>query len=222
MLKALLKKQLFEINSGFFYDRKKGAARSKAASVGLIVLYGLLVVGVLGGVFTMLALGICGPLNEIGMGWLYFALFCLIAVALGVFGSVFSTYAGLYLAKDNDLLLSMPIPVRYILISRLLSVYLLGLLFTAVVLLPAILVYLVVTPFRLASLVGCIVLLAVISIFVLFLSCLLGWVVAKISLKLKNRSFITVAVSVLFLGGYYFVYFKAQEWIQALVANAAV
>ncbi len=221
MLKALLKKQLFEINCGFFYDRKKGVARSKAASIGLIVLYGLLVVGVLGGVFTMLALSICGPLNEIGMGWLYFALFCLIAVALGVFGSVFSTYAGLYLAKDNDLLLSMPIPVRYILISRLLSVYLLGLMFTAVVLLPAILVYLIVTPFRLASLAGCIVLLALISIFVLFLSCLLGWVVAKISLKLKNRSFITVAVSVLFLGGYYFVYFKAREWIQALVANAA-
>lgn len=222
MLKALLKKQLFEINRGFFYDQKKGVARSKATSVLLIAAYALLVVGLLGGIFTALAANICGALAEAGMGWLYFALFCLIAVALGVFGSVFSTYSGLYLAKDNDLLLSMPIPVRDILISRLLSVYLLGLLFSAVVLVPAIVVYLVVMPFRAAALVGCIVLLALVSIFVMFLSCLLGWVVAKISLKLKNRSFISVAVSVLFLGGYYFVYFKAQTWIRELVTNAAV
>lgn len=221
MLKSLLKKQLFEINRGFFYDQKKGVARSKTSSVLLIVGYALLVVGLLGGFFTVFAANICGVLAEAGLGWLYFALFCLIAVALGVFGSVFSTYSSLYLAKDNDLLLSMPIPVRYILISRLLSVYLLGLLFSAVVLLPAVVVYLIVTPFRLAALVGCIVLLLLVSIFVMFLSCLLGWVVAKISLKLKNRSFISAAVSVLFLGGYYFVYFKAQTWIQALIANAA-
>ena len=36
-------------------------------------------------------------------------------------------------------------------------------------------------------------LVLLISIFVLTLSCALGWVVAKISLKLKNKSFITVA-----------------------------
>ena len=36
------------------------------------------------------------------------ALMGLLAVFLGAFGSVFNTYSGLYLAKDNDLLLSMP------------------------------------------------------------------------------------------------------------------
>lgn len=45
------------------------------------------------------------------------------------------------LAKDNDLLLSMPTPVRTILLSRLLSVYLMGLLYSGVVLLPAMIVY---------------------------------------------------------------------------------
>lgn len=43
-------------------------------------------------------------------------------------------------------------------------------------------------------------LLIVISLFVLALSCVLGWVVAKISLKLKNKSFITVLVSLVFSG----------------------
>ena len=54
------------------------------------------------------------------------------------------------------------------------------------------------------------------------LSCLLGWVVARISLKLKNKSFITVLLSLLFLAAYYFVYYKAQALITLLVENAAV
>ena len=62
----------------------------------------------------------------------------LIAILLGIFGSVFSTYTGLYLAKDNDLLLSMPIPVQTIMFARLMGVYLMGLMYLAVVIVPAI------------------------------------------------------------------------------------
>ena len=60
-----------------------------------------------------------------------------------------------------------------------------------------------------------------ISVFVLTLSCALGWVVAKISLKFINKSFITVVVSLVFIGGYYFVYYKSQTLIQELLSNAA-
>ena len=54
---------------------------------------------------------------------------------------MFNTYAGLYLPKDNDLLLSMPIPVSVLVAARLLGVYLMGLLYSAIVILPAIIVY---------------------------------------------------------------------------------
>ena len=43
MLKILLKKQLYELNSSFFYDRKKGKARAKSTSILFIVLYALLI-----------------------------------------------------------------------------------------------------------------------------------------------------------------------------------
>lgn len=65
----------------------------------------------------------------------------LISVLLGAFGSVFNTYAGVYLPKDNDLLLSMPIPVSALVGARLAGVYLMGFLYSAVVILPAVLVY---------------------------------------------------------------------------------
>ncbi len=71
------------------------------------------------------------------------------------------------------------------------------------------------------AIIGGILLCFLISVFVLTLSAALGWVVAKISLKLKNKSFTAVFASLVFMGVYYFVYFKAQTVISDLVANAA-
>ena len=222
MVKTLLKKQFTEIFRSYFYDTKKNKARSKAGTIAYFVLFVLIMAGMLGGMFTMMSLSLCEPLCAAGAGWLYFAITGIIAILLGIFGSVFSTYTGLYLAKDNDLLLSMPIPVRAIMLSRLMGVYLMGLMYAAVVILPAIVVYLITVPFSAAALIGCIIFLLLISVIVLTLSCLLGWVVAKLSVKLKNKSFVTVLISLVFIALYYFVYFKAMNIIRDLIANIAV
>ena len=201
MLKLLLKKQLFEIFRSYFYDAKKNKARSRLATALYIGLFVLLMAGILGGIFTLLAVKLCGPLAAAGLGWLYFALMGLIAVLLGAFGSIFNTYAGLYLPKDNDLLLSMPVPVSSLVAARLSGVYLMGLMYSAVVILPAVIIYWI-------------------SLAVLVLSCALGWVAAKISQKLRNKSLVVVLASLVFIGLYYFVYFKAQSVLQDLLANA--
>lgn len=222
MLSVLLKKQMTEIFRNYFYNPKKNAARSKAGIIGYIILFIAIMAGLLGGMFTYLSLAICSALAAAGMDWLYFALMGLLAILLGVFGSVFNTYSCLYLSKDNDLLLSLPIPVNVIMASRLLTVYLMGLMYSIVVILPAVIVYWVTVSVSAGEIFGCLLLILLISVFVLTLSCALGWVVAKISLKLKNKSFITVVISLAFIGGYYFFYFKAQTLIQDLLANAAV
>lgn len=220
MLKLLVKKQLFEIFRSYFYDAKKNKARTKGATISYIVMFVLLMVCLLGTMFGVLSNTMCGLLAEMGMDWLYFVIMGMMAVFLGAFGSVFNTYSGLYLAKDNDLLLSMPIPVRVIMTSRLLSVYLMGLMYSGIVILPAILVYWFTVPVTAGRILGGVVLLVDISLFVLTLSCALGWVVAKISLKLKRKSFITVIVSLVFFGLYYFVCFRSQAMITDLLLNA--
>ena len=220
MLKVLLKKQLFEVFKGYFYDAKRNKMRSKGGIIGYIILFLVIMVGFLGGMFTVMSLSMCGGLTEAGMGWLYFLLMGLIAIALGAFGSVFNTYSGLYLAKDNDLLLSMPIPVRYIITARLLNVYLLGTMYAATVFVPALIVYWCIAGVSVARVVCGVLMFLIDSAIVLILSCLLGWVVAKISLRLKNKSFITVIISLVFIGAYYFFYFKARDLISEMVAHA--
>ena len=222
MIRILLKKQMNEIFRNYFYDPKKNKKRSKVAVIGYIIFFVLIMGGVLGGMFTFLSLMLCPALVSAGMGWLYFSIMGMLAIFLGAFGSVFNTYSGLYLAKDNDLLLSMPIPVHTIMTSRLLGVYLMGLMYSAVVIVPAVVVYWIIVPVTFAVVIGSILLVLLISVFVLTLSCVLGWGVAKISLKLKNRSFITVILSLLFFAAYYFFYFKAEQIIKNLISNAAV
>lgn len=220
MFGILIKKQMTEIFRGYFYDAKKNKKRSKISTILFLLMYIVIMVGLLGGMFTFLAVQLCTPFSQIHMSWLYFLIMGMIAIALGAFGSVFNTFSGLYLSKDNDLLLSLPIPVRSILAARLMGVYLMGLMYSAVVIVPAAIVYWVVTDVTLSGIAGSILMILYISIIVLILSCILGWCVARISLKLKNKSVITVLLSLTFFGLYYLVYFKAQEWIQTLLNNA--
>ena len=64
MLKVLVKKQLMEIFRSYFYNAKKNKAYSKSATAAYVVLFVMLMVGVLGGIFTGMALMICKPMAE--------------------------------------------------------------------------------------------------------------------------------------------------------------
>ena len=221
MLKILLKKQLIEIFRSCFYDAKKNRARDRIVTILSLLGFGLLLFVVLGGIFAALAYAMAQPLNMAGMSWFFFTLMGLIAVTLGSFGSIFSTYSVLYLAKDNDQLLSLPIPVSAIMASRLLSVYLMGLLYSAIAFLPALIVHWVFVSADLGALLCGVVMLLLISLIVLIISCLLGWVVAKISVKTKSRSMMTVLISLLGVAVYYFGMSKLKPLLTDLITNAA-
>ena len=105
-------------------------------------------------------------------------------------------------------------------VARLLNVYLLGTMYSLTVLLPMLIVYWIYAGPTLPRIVCGIIFIIIVTGTVLLLSCLLGWVVAKISLRLKNKSFITVLISLLFIIGYYVFYFKAQGIISDLMQNA--
>ena len=218
MTKALFKKQMMEVFSWVYRNKKSGKNRSRQGLAAYILLY-LFIFAFLGSVFYKVADMLCAPLAGAGLGWLYFALMGLIAVALGVFGSVFSTYSSLYMAKDNDFLLSMPIPAPKILLIRLAGVFAMGLLYELIVMIPTVIVYLIDAPVNALGVVFTLLIPLVLSILVLTLSCLLGWVVALVSGKLKNKNIIVVVLSLAFIAVYYYFYMKAYSMLQSILAN---
>ena len=210
MLKVLLKKQLLEINRSIFFNQKTGDRRSKGAIAVFIGLFAVLLLFLMA-MFGFAAYALATIFIPQGLGWFYFSTVGGLSILFGVFGSVFNTYATLFLAKDNDLLLSMPIPVKYILISRLLGVYLMGLIYSALVSLPGAIIYIIIAKTGVKGVIGSLSLIVLISVFIFILSCGLGYIVAKVATKLKNRGIVTTIITLVFIGLYYFCYSQATE-----------
>ncbi len=218
MLKALIKKQFLEVFASVFIDKRKGTKRSSGSVILNIALY-LLLFGVVAVNIYLVANQLCEPLVSAGLAWFYFALFGLASLLFGVLGSAFSTYNSIYVAKDNEMLFSMPIKPRTILLSRLVSVYLLSLLYTLIVFAPAAAAY-----FRAAEPgIGGILLVVLAALALALLSsavsCVLGWLISLVARRLKNKSFVTVLVAILFLGLYYFFYFRISGLLAKILAS---
>ena len=215
MLKALMRKQLMELFQTYFVDRKTGKARTRAATTRLAIIALLLFVA-LGYMFFCISAGMGTAVLGNGVDWLYFAVMALAAMTFGVFGSVFNTYASLYLPKDNDLLMSLPIPTHALVLSRVAGVYATSLLYSAWIWIPAVLAYFVLAAGGMASItvagvVACLLLTFVLALFVAVLACLLGWVVALIASKARGKSFVTVLCSLAVLGIYWLAYFRLVD-----------
>ncbi len=218
MWKALLKKQFAELKTLYLRNLKPGQRRGKGSTALFLLLLALVFVS-LGAAFYAAASALGGALVPAGLGWLYFALMGLLSLLFGVFGSVFNTYAGLYRARDNDLLLSMPIPSGVIVAVRLLGIYVMGLVYSAVVWLPAVVWYWIAIEPGPAAVVFSILLLFFNGLLILTLTCLLGWVVALAGSRVRRKSLVTVVLSLLFLGLYFYGYSRMSELMQLIVQN---
>lgn len=218
MFKALFKKQFMELNRMYFQDNKTGKIRSPKAIIGFVCLMLFVFVSV-GFAFVGISMALADALHYGNLDWLFFAMMGLMAIAVGVFGSVFTTYSSLYLARDNELLLSMPIPSKYLLAVRIITVYLSSLLYSALAWIPSVAVYIQRGYMNAKMIVFCAVLQILLSAVVTVLTCALGWVIAALAGRVKNKSIVTAVVTVAFMAGYYTVQFKLNSFLQYFAVN---
>ena len=220
MFKSLVKKQLLELNSFYFQDRKTGKRRTKKGIAGFITLYAVLFV-FLGVMFGFMAVMLGNSLlASYETSWLYYAMMGLVALLLGTLGSVFNTYSSLYLAKDNELLLSMPITPHMIIGARLIGNFCMSLLYSAVAWIPAVVVAVISGKVTVTGIINSILLIIVIALLVTALTCIFGWLIAVISTRVRSKTFIVVILSLLFFGVYYYFCFRMNSILSMLVQNA--
>lgn len=220
MFNILLKKQMIEMNHSFFQNKKDGGARAGRGA--FITMYALAIIAICI-IFAVMLAGawMLSPLIECGMSWLYLLTAGAAALVLGTAGSVSGAASCLYNAKDNDLLLSMPVPVWKILAARLTGVYLTGLMYSLAVFVPALLVYYYMHAARSAAGIICPVIFTLeTSIFSFVLSCALGWVLARLGRGRRIRALSAVAAAVIFAAAYMIVYYKAAAVLQDVTKNA--
>jgi ABC-2 type transport system permease protein len=218
LFKALLKKQLIELSSFIILDRKTGKKRTTGKSVMYILLY-LVLFFTIGFTFFGMGTTLAEVAVSFDLDWFYFAFAGIITLMLGVFGDVFNTYSTVYRPKDNDLLLSMPIKPSMILTVRMFSVYLIGLLYEAAVMIPMSIAYWMnaeITPLRIIL---PILFLFILNFLVISITCVLGWIVAIVANKLKNKAIVTSVMTVGFIAIIYFLSFQMQNLAYTLSEN---
>lgn len=217
MLKALIKKQFLELKQQ--YTPKKYRSQKRKGGIGFFILY-LLAAFSVGFAFVGMGMLLCDTFHQAELDWLYYLIFNLIALAVGVVGSVFGTYSTLYQARDNEQLLAMPIRPIYLLFARMLTVVATTFVFVAIVQIPAFGVHIYVCGTSAAQVIVCLLGLILTCLLASALSCLLGWVVALVAARTRKKTFVTVVLSVLLLALYYFVYFRLNTMLQSLAQNA--
>ena len=185
-------------------SRQKKKKTGKGMTILFAVLYlyvGLVIAGSMCVNFYQLA-----PVyHETGMDWMYFVLAAIMALALSLFGGVFMTQSQLYDAKDNALLLSMPIPPSAILMSRMIPLLALNLLLCALVMVPATVMYAVMIQASVFGIILQVLTLGAVTLLSQGISCLLGWglhwLLSRIHKSLASLVYMIGFLAVYF-GGY--------------------
>lgn len=213
MFKALLKKQFMELGAFLTNDRKTGGRRSVKATVGFTFFFGCILLLMLFS-FGMMAWPLAQAMVPVGQGWLYFLSMGLLALLMAVIMGAFAGYSRLFAAKDNELLLAMPIPPWMILAVRLLTTS-----FGCVLLawVPTVFVYTLYAEKPLGAVLSALPMAVFLAGISAVLSAILGWLVAEVGSHVRYKNVVTVVLSLVFMGGYFVGVQRIQTTLQSLL-----
>ncbi|MBR0467021.1 MAG: hypothetical protein IJJ40_05995 [Clostridia bacterium] len=218
MLKALYKKQFMEMYCGLFKNRKTGKPFKTGGiiALGLLLLFSYLSLGLF---FFMLADSMTAQFSGSSIEYLPFTVMGIAAfsVCLYVIGIYSNTM--LYGAKDNELLLSLPIPPSKILLVRISVLYISCLFLSSLVLVPTFIAFLIEVKVTAAIIAGGVFGILLFSLLATTFSAVLGFIIAYITSKVKRKNMVSVFLTLSFLALYYYFYFKSRSIISSIVAN---
>lgn len=218
MLKNLVLIRIKSMFAGMFARSKKKISGGKII---LFVILGIYIIGCFGVLFGGMFASVCDVFAQLGMSWLYFGLMGVLVFALCFVGSVFITQNQLYEAKDNDLLLSMPIPVKYILASRLISIIILNYVYELLVIIPGAVVYCAKMPVTFLGILFFLVAFLLLPLLVVTVSALFGWLIALANTKMRNKNVIMMVLTLVLFMGYMYVCLRLQYYLQKLIENGS-
>lgn len=221
MLKALLRKELLELNPVQGYNKKNGKPYSVGRKIGFallyIFIYACCAIGFVGMAFLFGDVMLDGDLD-----WLYFSILGTIAILIGTIVNMFIASSHLFMAKDNEFLLSMPIPSSRILIARLFGLSTWSIVIESIVLLPGALIYFIKKGFTLGGLISILLTFLFITVLVLAVGSFFGFIIALISSKLRNKSIVSSLITMVLLAlYYYFATFKLGNALDSITENVS-
>ncbi|MBO5409798.1 MAG: ABC transporter permease [Clostridia bacterium] len=222
MFKTLLSVNIRWMISSFFPKNTRKKPKSRASKIFTAVLIGLLAVYVAaslfassGMIFLSLASAFCGG----ELSWLYFATVCIMVFLFSFSGSVFTAQNIIFNARDNDLLLSMPVPLSKVIASRVSLLMILNMFYAFLICLPAGAAYFFFRGFSLSVLLLLLAAMAVTVVLSSAVSVFFGWGLALISSRIRNRNLFQTIFSLIFFAAFILLFTGMQRHLNNLVSN---
>ena len=221
MIRILLMIRLRSLFYGMFGRSLNAKKRGPVFKllIGLLVIY---IIAAFFYVFVTLFDALCAPFAAAGLGWFYFALAGIIVFFFCFIASIFMTQAQIFDAKDNDLLLSMPVKPSAVLASRIAILLIMNYLYEAFVILPAGIIWFLNQPVTAAGVVFFILSALLLPMLALAVSCFFGWLMALLAARLRRKNIMTMIASVAFLLAYFWLYSRISDYVNQLIANGAL
>jgi len=202
MFKLLLKTR-FDMFFASLTQGKKGKNRTTAGKIGMIILFaflGVYVASAMSVLFIGMSAAMAGTENE----FFPMALTLLVTLALTLFGSIFPTKTQIFDSKDNELLISMPIPPKYIFTSRLVFLLIINYFLESLIFVPAVIGFAIFIGFSFTGFLFTLIIFLLIPFLTLALSSLVAYIISIVASKIKNKTLVTVLLFTVFFGAYMF------------------
>ena len=164
---------------------------------------------------------IAEPMHTMALDWFYFAMAALTAFALCFIGSVFTAQQQLFSARDNELLLAMPIKPKFILGSRMVMLLAINYALELLVMLPAAVIWGVKVGYSAVGVAALVLGILLLPLLVLTFTCIIAWVLAAVSSRMRNKTIVTMVLYLAFLAAYFYVYMNFNNILTGLIANSA-
>lgn len=221
MLKTLIKMQFSRYFSALGNKTKNGNQKSKGKIVLTVILYLylFLVFGLMLGLFFG---AIAAPFFGMGIDWLYYSFAVMLSFVISFLFTVFSVQSQLYEAKDNDLLLSMPIPAKTVLMSRIIYILILNYIFSLLVFIPAGIQHVRAVDATASTVAGYILTILFMPMFTTAFTAFIGWIVTLATQHMKRKNLISTIFLLAFMGLYFYFYSKLNTYMTAIITNGEV
>ncbi len=207
MVKNLIKLRLAAFFSGFASKNKKGEyQKPSSGKIALFALLYLFIIAMFGFMSIGMSLSLGIVLIPLGMASSYFGLITVIAFAVVFVLSIFETKSELFDCKDNELILSMPIKPGNIVLARIFVVLIINYIISAVVFLPAIVIYAVISAGEPLGIIGSLLSALLTPLAATALSSVVGYLVAVITKRFKNKTVISLVAYISFMALYFWGY----------------
>ena len=171
-----------------------------------------------------LAMAVGFQMTMVDCSWLYYPLAFIVSTFFAFMGTVFAAQSYLFESEDNELLLSMPIKPSAVLISRMLSLYVLNFIYSTLILLPVGIAHRLMIRFggyppvnNIAVIIIYIITLLASPMLATGLSCILGYIIGRISKKIPNKGLFTVVIGFAAIAAFAVVGINSGPIITALI-----